>query len=242
MLPGLKVAVDDPLAVQVVDRPGRLGDEPGQPPPPLRQGLDLGRPGRRGVRQSVVAEAVRQAPAHGQLHGEEELAGVLADVVNAHQVVVLQVGGQRQLAQGAAAVLRVDQLQGDDLVDVDLAGPVDDALAAAGDLAQQFVVAEEPPQAGGLGHGPQWGEERVHGPGVGQPLLHRRAGRRVVGQPGAQVGRLAPLQALQVGRQGVQRAAVQGGVVGGDRLHGGIILSGRLRPPGGPRGACAGRA
>ena len=35
-----------------------------------------------------------------------------------------------------------DHLQGDDAVEADLPGPVDDAHAAAGDLLQQLVVAE----------------------------------------------------------------------------------------------------
>ena len=76
------------------------------------------------------------------------LAVVLADLVDGHDVRVVEVGRRLRLGAEALHVGRrrqlagQDHLEGDDAVQAHLPRLVDDAHAAAGDLLQQLVVAE----------------------------------------------------------------------------------------------------
>ena len=73
---------------------------------------------------------------------------VLADLVNRHDVGVVQIGGRlRLLAEtlhffAGSERARQDHLESDGPIKADLSGPVDNAHAATGNLAAQLVVAE----------------------------------------------------------------------------------------------------
>jgi hypothetical protein len=76
------------------------------------------------------------------------LPGLTADLVDGHDVRVVQRGGGLGLGLEPPHVRLGRQLPGEDHfegdrpVQADLVRPVDDAHAAAGDLPQQLVVAE----------------------------------------------------------------------------------------------------
>ena len=104
------------------------------------------------------------------------LALVLADLVDRHDARVVEVGGGLGLGVEPPDVGLVGELAGEDHlerdgpVEADLPGLVDDAHAAAGDLADDLVVAEVA-DAGGLGlHGnPPW--LNLIEPGGGGPIV-----------------------------------------------------------------------
>ena len=83
-----------------------------------------------------------------ELHGEVVLPFMLADFVDGHDVRMIQPRRRLRLALKAGDLLRrgelpgPDALQGDDAIEADLPGLVDDAHAAAADLLQQFVIAK----------------------------------------------------------------------------------------------------
>ena len=122
----LEVAVDDAALVGVVDGLGHLGHQPG----------------RLARRQRAVGGLLGQAAALDEAHAEVVLALVLADLVDRHDVGVVEVGGRlgldvEPLDVGLGGELAgQDHLQGDRPVEADLPGLVDDAHAAAGDLPE----------------------------------------------------------------------------------------------------------
>ena len=130
-----------------------------------------------GVKMLAVAS---EAAALDELHGEEGLPLVLADLVDGHDVRVVELGGGLGLGLEAPQVGRGGELagenhfQGDDPVERRLPRLVDDAHAAAGDLFQQLVVAEQASET--LCRFPL---ERLTPPGRG--LIHRA---RPVCRPG----------------------------------------------------------
>ena len=87
-------------------------------------------------------------PPDDQLHGEELLAVVLADLVDRDDARVIEQGdGLGLVLEPAQLVVAgeqpgLDHLQGDGAVEADLAGLVDDAHAAAAQLPADLVVAE----------------------------------------------------------------------------------------------------
>ena len=128
----LEVAVQDAPLVGVVHRLGRLGHQP-----------------RRGPRVVAVAvEPAGQAAAGDQLHAEVALAVVLADLVDRHDVGVVQRRDRLGLVLEppelgvAGQNAGPDHLQGDRAVQADLPRLVDDPHAATAQLAADLVVAE----------------------------------------------------------------------------------------------------
>src|SRR5262249_53118987 len=125
----------------------------------------------------TAAAVLGYAAVLNQFHAEVVPAVVLADLVNGHDVRMIEVGDGSRFGAEALHFRRgrqlagEDHLQGDDAVEGNLPGPVDDAHAAAADLAQQLVVAE--------------GAHRV-GSRVGEALLveaRALAGHRSPGVP-----------------------------------------------------------
>jgi hypothetical protein len=122
--------VQDVAAVALVDGAGELRDEPGG-----------------AARVAVVLEAGGERAALHELHREERLALVLADIVDRHDAGMIQPGRERYLTleqpcrgvgrEGAAR----EHLEGDDPIGADLPGPVDDAHAAGVDAAEDLVAA-----------------------------------------------------------------------------------------------------
>ncbi len=99
----------------------------------------------------VAAEALQllgQAAAFDELHAEVVQSLVLADLVDWDNVGMVEMGGGLGLALEALHVLVGGQLSGEDhlkghgSVEADLAGLVDDAHAAAGNLFLQLIVAK----------------------------------------------------------------------------------------------------
>ena len=157
----LQVAVDDAQAV-------RLGDA-------VRQRLDqLDRLPRR---PGGAGELPVQAPAIDELQLEERQAVGLAAVVDLHDVGVLQAGDGLRLGQEAAHGLvvgmgtRQDHLQDAGAFQEDLPGAVDDAHAAAAQLAQDLVAVD-----GGGGPLAASGQRVVVWP------RHGQVGRRIAGR------------------------------------------------------------
>ena len=129
---GLEVAVDHPLAMGVIDRPGDRGHQAG----------------RCLVVVAIASQVMRQVAAANQLHAEEGMPLMPADLEDRHDVGMVQVS--RRLGLGAepadlglrGELARQDHLERDHAVEADLASPVDHAHAAAGQLAQELVVAK----------------------------------------------------------------------------------------------------
>src|SRR5262249_39320683 len=101
-------------------------------------------------RQRAAGGEPGQRGALDVLHAEVRLAVALADVVDRQDVWVVEPGRRAGLGPEAAYLLLRGQaaaqhdLQGDDPLEAGVAGPVDDAHAAAAQLLQQAVVAEVP--------------------------------------------------------------------------------------------------
>jgi hypothetical protein len=123
--------VQDAALMGVMHRPRHRGDE-----------LD------RRTLLGEVLDAPRQRTAVDQFHAEEGLAVLFADLVNGHDVGVIEVGclfrlGAKPLpVRRRSEVASQDHLQGHDAVEADLPSLVDNAHAAAGDLFEQLVIAE----------------------------------------------------------------------------------------------------
>jgi hypothetical protein len=132
--------VQDAALVRVVDCPRHLRQQPDA-------GAQVG---------AKVRQPRGEAAAVHQLHGKEVLAGVFADLVDRHDVRVIQPGGRLRLQLEAAdgarrgQALAQDHLQGHGAVQRHLAGPEDDAHTAAGDLFQQLVAGEQVGRRGAL--------------------------------------------------------------------------------------------
>jgi len=128
----LDVAVEDAAGVRVRHGFGRLGDEPG---------------GGAGV-VGVAVDQGHEAAAGDEPHGEVVLAVVRADLVDRdHAGVVEQGYGLGLVLEASPLVVAgehagLDHLQRHRSVERDLAGLVDDAHAAAAQLALDLVVAE----------------------------------------------------------------------------------------------------
>lgn len=161
---GLDVAVDDPRGVgrgQGVRHAGagRGGLVPGQRPP--------GQAGRQGL-------AVQQ------LHDDVGDAPVLAVVVNAGDVRMVESRGRlRLLAQPLRVTLRPSPLR-----DLDRDGPIEDGVGGAPDdrhaagvegPLQAVAVPENLPGDGDLGHGPQPMPSSRRNPGLRRSTPPRRA-------------------------------------------------------------------
>ncbi len=111
-----------------------------------RQGFDqLGGLARR---QGSAAQLLRQAAAAAEFQREERPALVFADAVDLDDVGVVQAGDGLGLGLeagqvvGAGVFARQDHLERDDAVEAALPGLVDDAHAAAADLAEQLVAGD----------------------------------------------------------------------------------------------------
>jgi hypothetical protein len=152
-----EVAVDDAVKVGEVHRPCQNLHEPGA----------FVRAGRR------RAEPGGQTPAVHELQRQERPAFVFADLEDLHDVGVLKARDRLGLAakegQGAIAGVRSgqDHLERDHSVQGEMTGLVDDAHAAAAQLAQDFVT----------GHDRQRGRRGVRRRGA-QQLLRRPERRR----------------------------------------------------------------
>ena len=110
------------------------------------QGLDQLRRGA-GVLGSA-GQVLGQAAALDVLHGEERPAVVRADVVDLHDVGVDQAGDRAGLPAetgqllGAAERPVQNHFQGDHPIQAALVRPVDDAHAAAAQLAQDLIARD----------------------------------------------------------------------------------------------------
>ena len=126
--------MDDPQPVRLVDGAGQRLDQPGRV---------AGRPGG-------AVEAVGQAAPGDVLQREVRAAVVVAEGVDLDDVRVVQPGDGLGLGQeadgrlGPGVVAGQDHLQGDEAVEPDLAGLVDDAHAAAAQLAEDLVAGDAP--------------------------------------------------------------------------------------------------
>ena len=135
---GLQVAVEESLAVRMVDGAGHDRDQP-----------------RGGA--GIVAEPLglpRQAAAIHELHAEERPIFVLAHLIDRHDVRVIQVGRELGLAEESLSLRRgrhrpgQDHLQGDEPFQPLVAGLVNDTHATARELLEQFIVADGPLRPG----------------------------------------------------------------------------------------------
>ncbi len=83
-----------------------------------------------------------------QLHRQTEAPRQLDEVVDAHDVGMRDLAGHLQLAPEALqahlrALAVLQELEGDDRVGLQIAGAVDDALAAAPELAEDLVAVAQ---------------------------------------------------------------------------------------------------
>ena len=150
----LDVAVDDAVLVGVVDR---LADLP-------HEGEDLldgdaGREGRPALRGGLLLpiDVVAEVASLQVLHREEVAAVLLSDLVDLHDVGVLEAGGGLGLAREAGdqlasivllgrglvdPVVELEDLERHDAIEVALPGLVDDPHPPSGDLAEDLVLPE----------------------------------------------------------------------------------------------------
>ena len=149
---GLEVAMEEPLAVCVVECASQGGNQPG-----------------RGSRIAHVGgPLLGQVPSVNELHAEEEHAVLVADLVDRHDVGVVQLAGQLGLAAkpcplvGRRQRAGEDHLERDDPVQRDLPGLVDNPHPAPGDLLEQNDNLPGVPRPEGLTRGP--GSIPVHQP------------------------------------------------------------------------------
>lgn len=98
-------------------------------------------------RQGPAPDGLRQGTALDQLHGQEVLAVVLADVVDGNNVGMIQPRGGLSLHAKAPHFGRRSQLAGTDhlqrhrAVETNLSGSVYDSHPALGQLLKQVIVA-----------------------------------------------------------------------------------------------------
>ncbi len=224
----LEVAVQDAALVRVVHRAGHLHHQ-------------LNKPTR------CIAWALRQTPPLDELHAEEVLPLMLADLVDGHDVRVVEVGGVFGLGAEAAQLVGAgqgavaDHLEGHQAAQRQLPRPVDDAHAAARDFPQHLVIAEAPPRRRGAGLAGGAAPQRRHQGGdlalVGEERLQVRRQVRVAGQVVGGVGGGAGVGGAQV----VEEDVLQGGGAVADGFglggHGGLTAT---QPS--TRAACGGRA
>ncbi len=133
----LDVAMHQLMFVGMLQAQGRLADD-------LARRTSPQRPARR----PAHADELLQVDAVDELHDQELDAARLAGVKGPHDVRMIQSSDRLHLAAETAQRLGIikvtvrQDLQGDRLVEIDLAGLVDDAHAAATEFLQQFVVAQ----------------------------------------------------------------------------------------------------
>ena len=138
---GLEVAVQNALRMRIVYRLG------GQPY--VARGLS--------GRQSAIAHELSQVLAFDIIHREEVLAGVDADLVDGHDVRMLQNRGGRGFGLKAphgglrGKLAPEHQLQRDEPGQAKLPGLVHHPHASAPELLEEFVVAETTVRGAGLG-------------------------------------------------------------------------------------------
>jgi hypothetical protein len=174
----LEIAVQDAALVGVVDRTGHRRQQPGGGPRVLPEP------------RQVLAEVA----AVDQLHAEVVLALVFPDLVDRHDVRVVEPRGGLRLDAEALHVSLGCQLAGEDhlerdrAVETDLACLVDDAHPPAGDLLQQLVV----PKVAYRGRRPLGARFPSRGQGRGGSLGAQRPGHPVepilVGEECLQLG------------------------------------------------------
>ena len=128
---GLDIAVDDAFFVGGVEGVGELDAD-----------VDGAR-NRQGTERDQFVEGLP----FEQLHGDEGPAVVFFDGVNDANAGMIQRRGGAGFAEEAFERLRIaarvfrEKLQGDAAAEFDVFGFVDDAHAAAADLAEDFVVS-----------------------------------------------------------------------------------------------------
>ena len=130
----LHVAMHDAAAVRVGERP-----------------RDLAQHARRvgGRQRAARAESLAERLALHVAHDEEDEAARLADAMDRDDVRMREAGGRARLAQeplarlGGAREVRRQHLDGDVAVELHVAREVDDAHAAAAELALEGVLAGE---------------------------------------------------------------------------------------------------
>jgi hypothetical protein len=153
-----------------------------------------------------------QALALDEFHAEVMLVLVPADLVEGHDVGMVETGGDLGLGLealdvgGGSELAGQDHLEGDETVEAHLPRLVDNAHAAAGDLLQQLVVAEITDAGAGR---PCHRPDRLRQPG--EAILVDQEGAQLGGKLGMllhpllPVGRPTRLRRLEVGGQdGVQ--------------------------------------
>jgi hypothetical protein len=202
---------------------------------------------RPGGGAGVVGEecqALVEAAALDQLHGEEVLPFVLADLVDGHDVEMVQAGRILRLAAKAldlgegGQLARQDHLERHGPLEASLPGFVDDPHAAAGDFLHQFVIAEEAhrPQrrvrgrlnkghsqrlgSGRRGRGSQRRGQPVEPVVVGEERPQAVGHVGVPGQPFVPVRHLSRLDRLQVRGDGVVEPRILFGRFVRRRTHG----------------------
>jgi hypothetical protein len=167
----LDVAVQNAMLVSAMDRVRHAGNQ-------------LGRLAQVGL--GTVFLVVERARLD-QLHGEVMTAGVFTDVINRHDVGVVQMAGFLSFHAETPDLLRGGQVAGQDHlerhdpVQALFPGAVNDAHAAASNLLKEYVISEVaqtrrcPPFAG-------WREgESVHGESFRPENRCDRAGAESVG-------------------------------------------------------------
>ena len=98
--------------------------------------------------QWSVARRLRETIAFHERHREKVLVAALADLVNRHDVRMIELGGrlgfgqEPLLFQLGSMLPRPRHLEGDDAVQFLVPGLVDNPHPAAGDLREKLVVAE----------------------------------------------------------------------------------------------------
>ena len=196
----LDVAVDDAARVGGGQAVGDLGGD--------GQGLGRG----QGAALDLGPQALAAAEGHGDEHAP---VLALADLVDGADVRVVEDGGGLGLVDEALAglgvvdELRGQELEGDGAAELEVVGLVDDAHAAAADLAEEAIFA------GDDGAGEDAAGERVDGRGEGGRIGGRGGGggggaegrgRRRRGRSGGPGGR------VRRGEQGGAAPAVAGRV------------------------------
>ena len=132
------------MLVRELQRPRHLGQRFGD----AQFLLHAARTGLRFPVKDELVQAFRQAGAVDQLHAEEMLRLVLADLEDRHDAGVVQLSRRLRLLPkplhrfAGGQLPGQDQLDGDQPVQSPLPRPVDDPHSPAGDLRQQLVVAE----------------------------------------------------------------------------------------------------
>ena len=133
---GLDVAVDHALPMRVVERAQDLRHDP----------HDVG-----DAEALVRLEARLELASLDELHRDVPDAGFLAEIVDRHDVRMVEAARRLRLAAKAVDHLRrvlagelvlADRLQRDDALDHRVVGLVDDAHRAAADLAPDLVLAD----------------------------------------------------------------------------------------------------